>query len=322
VKTSYRFLSLVLGAISSASIALAQDYPSRAVKVIVPFSPGGPGDLAARFVAKELQDSLGQPFVIDNRPGANGIVGADAAAKSPADGYTLLQISNSHTVNEPLIKNKPYALMRDFTPVAGMNYSELVFVVKNGLPASSVADVIRLAKEKPGGLNYASSGNGSAYHMAGELFKTMAGVNIAHVPYKSASAARADVMGGHIDMMFDALPAMLEIIKGAKVKVIGTTDKQRSPALPEVPTVSEAGLKGFEAKAWTGLLAPKNTPPAIVSKLNAEVNKIISRPETRKLWLSQGVLPLLMSVEEFTRYLNDDITQGTRLVEISGAKVD
>ena len=310
----------VLGLASSGTPA--QDYPGRAVKIIVPFSPGGPGDLTARFVAQDLQSALGQPFVIENRPGANGVLAAAAAVAAPADGYTLLQISSSHTVNESLIPKRSYELMRDFEPVAALNYTELVMMVTNGLGAGTVGEFIQLAKAKPGAMNYASSGNGSAYHMAGELFKTMAGVSVTHVPYKSAAAARTDLVGGHVDMMFDALPAGIELVRAGKVKALATTARTRSSALADVPTVAESGVAGFESTIFIGLMAPKNTPPAILDKLHAEINKVLSKPESRQFWQKQGAQPMVMSRDEFTRFLIADIAQGKRLVEISGAKVD
>lgn len=310
--------ALTFGAASAA----AQDYPARTVRIVVPFSPGGPGDLTARFVAQELQNMLGQPFIVENRPGANGVLAAGAAAKAPADGYTLLQISSSHTVNESLIPNKPYELMRDFEPVASLNYTEMVMMATNGLGATTVADFIRMAKERPGVLNYASSGNGSAYHMAGELFKTMAGVSVTHIPYKTAALARTDLIGGHVQMMFDALPAGIELVRGGKVRALATTAKKRSSALPDVPTVAEAGVPGFESTIFIGLMAPKATPTAIVDRLHAEINKVLSKPESREFWKKQGAEPMVMSRAEYTRFLNVDIEQGAKLVKISGAKVD
>ncbi len=305
-----------------ASGALAQDYPNRPVRIFVPFSPGGPGDLTARFVGQELQNALGQNFLVENRPGANGVIAAGVAAKAPADGYTLLQISSSHTVNESLRANKPYELMRDFEPVASLNYTEMVLMVKNGLAANTVAELIQLAKAKPDALGYASSGSGSSYHMAGELFKAMAGVAIKHVPYKEASVARSDVIGGHIDLMFDALPAAVELVRSGRVRALATTAKTRSSALPQVPTVAEAGVPGFENTIFIGLMAPKNTPAPILEKLHGEINKILSKPQSLQFWQKQGAVPMVTSREEFSKFLKADIAQGARLVEISGAKVE
>jgi len=302
--------------------ASAQDYPSRPVRIVVPFAPGGSADVYGRFVAQRLQDALGQSFVVDNRPGAGSIIGTDAVAKSAPDGYTLLVMSNTHTVNESLVTNKPFQLMRDFVAVAPLSYSDLVLVVKPGLPASSLADLIRMAKTRPGSLSYASSGPGTPYHMAGELFKAMAGVSIVHIPYKGSSGARTDLLGGQIEMMFDAIPTMAEHIRSGKVRGLATTGNTRSAVLSEVPTFSEAGVPGFEATLWLGVLAPKGTPSAIVNKLNAEIGKIVSNPEVRRAWAAQGTTPMTMTVEDFTRYLNDDITKWARVVKISGAKPD
>ncbi len=302
--------------------AQAQDYPTRPVRIVVPFAPGGSADVYGRFLAQRLQDVLGQSFVIDNRPGAGSIIGSDAVAKSAPDGHTLLMMSNTHTVNESLIPNKPFQLMRDFAPVAPLSNSDLVLVVKAGLPASTLSDLIRMAKAKPGSLSYASSGQGTPYHMAGELFKAMAGVSIVHIPYKGSSGARSDLLGGQIEMMFDAIPTMVEHIRAGKVRALATSGKTRSAVLPDVPTLAEAGVPGFEATLWLGLLAPKGTPSAIVNKLNAEIGRIVSTPEVERSWAAQGTAPMKMSVEEFRRYLDEDIAKWARIVRISGAKPD
>jgi tripartite-type tricarboxylate transporter receptor subunit TctC len=302
--------------------ALAQDYPSKPVKIIVPFAAGGPADIYARFLGQRLQEALGQPFVIDDRPGGGSVIGTDAVAKSPPDGYTLLLMSNTHTVNESLMQNKPYGLMRDFVPVAAINYSDLVLVVNPSVPVANIAELLALAKSKPGKLNYASSGPGTPYHMAGELFKAMANVDIVHIPYKGSSQARTDVLGGQVDMMFDAVTTMSEFARSGKVKAIATTGKARSSVLPNVPTLSEAGVVGYEAVIWLGLMAPKGTPPEIVKRLNAEVVKIVSRPEVRDEWAKQGAAAMMMNPDEFTRYVNDDIVKWERVVKISGAKPD
>ncbi|HEX7271929.1 MAG TPA: tripartite tricarboxylate transporter substrate binding protein [Casimicrobiaceae bacterium] len=302
--------------------ARAQDYPSRPVRIIVPFATGGPADVYARFLAQRLQETLGQPFVVDDRPGAGSIVGTDAAAKSAPDGYTLLLMSNTHTVNETLIPNKPFSLTRDFVPVAPINYSDLVMVVHPSVKAKTLAEFIALAKAEPGKLNYASSGNGTPYHMAGELFKAMAGVDIVHVPYKGSSGARTDVIGGQVQMMFDAVTTMTEQVKAGHVRALGTSGKVRSTVLPDVPTISEAGVPGYEATIWLGLIAPKGTPPAIVNRLNAEITKIESRPEVKREWATQGAVVMTMTPEEFGKYIEADIVKWERIVKISGAKPD
>ena len=313
-------LGLALAIVAPA--AHAQDYPSKPVRIIVPFAAGGPADIYARFIATRLQETFAQPFVVDNRPGAGALIGTDAVAKAAPDGYTLLVMSNTHTVNESLIPNKPFALMRDFAPVAPINDSELVLVVRSGLDAPDLAGLLRIAKAKPGGLSYASSGPGTPYHMAGELFKAMAGVSIVHIPYKGSAGARTDVLGGQVDMMFDAVPTMTEHVKSGKVRALGTTGLARSTVMPDVPTVAEAGVPKYEATIWLGLMAPKATPPAIVARLNAEVVKIVSNPEVAKAWKAQGATPMAMGVDEFGRYITADIAKWAHIVKISGAKVD
>jgi tripartite-type tricarboxylate transporter receptor subunit TctC len=305
-----------------ATPAPAQDYPSRAVKIIVPFAAGGPADIYARFIAQRLQDGLGQTFVIDNKPGGGSVIGTDAVAKSAPDGYTLLMMSNTHTVNESLIPSKPFALMKDFVAVAPVNYSDLVFVVHPKTGFNNLKELIAAAKAKPKAMNYASSGPGTPYHMAGELFKAMAGVDIQHVPYKGSSGARTDVLGGQIEMMFDAVPTMQQNIATGKLKALGTSGKVRSAVLPDVPTMAEAGVPGYESTIWLGLMAPAGTPRAVVNKLNAEINKIVSRPDVKAEWAKQGAAPMNMSVDEFTQYLRDDIEKWARVVKLSGAKAD
>ena len=321
LRTIIVMIAAAVGALAAAPVP-AQDYPSRPVKIIVPFDAGGPADVFARFLAQRLQETMGQPFVVEDRPGAGSLIGTEAVAKSPPDGYTLLVMSNTQTVNESLVPNKPYALMKDFTPVAPINYSDLVLVVNPGVPVTNVADLIKLAKAKPGGLNYASSGTGTPYHMAGELFKAMAGVDIVHVPYKGSGGARTGVLGGQVEMMFDAVTTMSENVKAGKVKALGTTGKTPSAVLPGVPTIAEAGVPGYEAVIWLGVIAPKNTPREIVNRLNAEITKIASNPETRAEWSKRGAVPMTMTPDEFSRFLTDDIAKWERIVKISGAKPD
>jgi tripartite-type tricarboxylate transporter receptor subunit TctC len=317
-KKSIAFILCTLVAVS----ARAQSYPSRAVHIIVPFAAGGPADIYARFVGQRLQEAMGQAFVVEDRPGGGSVVGTDAVAKSAPDGYTLLMMSNTHTVNESLISNKPFQLLRDFVPVAPVNYSDLLLVVHPSVPANTLKEFIALAKSKPHVLNYASSGPGTPYHMAGELFKAMAGLDIVHVPYKGSSGARTDILGGQVQMMFDAITTMAPNVRAGKLKALGTTGKLRSPVLPEVPTVSEAGVPGYEATIWLGIMAPAGTPKPIVERLNAEIRKIVSSPEVTEAWAKQGAAPMSMSTDEFAQYLRDDIAKWANIVKISGAKVD
>ena len=310
-------------AASSAGSAMAQDWPAaRPVKLIVPFATGGSADVFGRVLAQRLQEALGQSVVVENRPGGGAIIGTDAAAKSAPDGYTLLVMSNTHTVNESLIPNKPYQLMRDFVPVAPINASDLVLVARSALPTSNTRDLLAAAKARPDGMTYASSGPGTPYHMAGELLKFMAGVKIVHVPYKGSAQARTDVLGGQVDMMFDAIPTMVEQVKGGKVKPIATSGRARSAIMPDVPTLAEAGVPGYEAPIWLGVFAPKGTPAAIVNRLNAEITKFTSSPDVRRNWAQQGSAPLTMNVEDFTRYLNEDIAKWAGVVKAANIKVD
>ena len=292
------------------------------MRIIVPFAAGGPADIYARFVAQRLPDAQGQAFTVDNRPGGGSVIGTDAAAKAPADGYTLLMMSNTHTVNESLIPGKPYALLKDFVAVAPVNSSDLVLVVHPKTGFASLKELIAAAKARPKGMNYASSGPGTPYHMAGELFKTMAGVDITHVPYKGSSGARTDVLGGQVEMMFDAVPTMQQNIAAGKLKALATSGRQRSAVLPEVPTLAEAGVPGYESTIWLGLMAPTGTPRAVQARLNAEVGKILARADVRAEWARQGALPLAMSLDEFAQYLREDIEKWAHVVKISGARAD
>ncbi len=302
--------------------AQAQTYPARPVKLVVPFSAGGPADNYARFLAQRLQDILGQNFVVDNKPGAGSVIGTDLAAKAAPDGYTLLVMSNTQTVNESLIPNKPYALMRDFVGVAPINYSDLVLVANPGAGINSIADLIKRAKADPDKLNYASSGPGTPYHMAGELFKSMAKVSITHVPYKGSAGARTDVLGGQVEMMFDAVTTMTEQAKAGKVKALATTGKQRSEVMPDVPTVSESGVPGYEATIWLGVMAPKNTPKAIVDKLNEAISQIVGQAEIKQTWAKQGAVPMVMNPAQFDKYLNDDIAKWAHVIKSANIKLD
>ena len=322
--TRRRFVCVGLwaaGAVLAGPAAQAQEYPAHPVKIIVPFAAGGPADVYARVIGQRLQQAMGGNFVVENRPGAGSIIGTDAVAKAAPDGYTLLLMSNAHTVNESLIPNKPFALMRDFAPVAPLNYSDLVLVVRNQLPVKDLADLLRQAKDKPDGMTYASSGPGTPYHMAGELFKAMAGVSILHVPYKGSTNARTDVLGGQIDMMFDAIPTMVPHINSGRVKALATTGERRSTVLPDLPTISESGVRDYEATIWLGLMAPKGVPAPILARLNAAIGKIVADPEIQRSWAAQGATPMSMSTQEFEGFLNQDIEKWARIVKISGAKV-
>jgi tripartite-type tricarboxylate transporter receptor subunit TctC len=295
--------------------SLAQDYPSRPVRVIVPFGAGGPADVTARQIGSILQESFGQPFVVENRTGAGGVIGTLEAAKSPPDGYTLLMMSNTQTANESLVPQRKYELMRDLAPIAPVNYSDLVIVVHPTVAAKTLQEFIALAKTQPGKLNYASSGQGTPYHMAGELFKTMAGIDLVHVPYRNSGEARSGVIGGQVQMMIDAVPAMAPNIAENQVRALATTGKTRSTVLADVPTASEAGVPGYDATIWLGLMAPAGTPKPVIDKLNAAVNAAVKRPDIVKLWSQQGAIPMSMTPEEFDKFLRGDIVKWAEVVK-------
>jgi tripartite-type tricarboxylate transporter receptor subunit TctC len=325
VQSVIRSLASAIGTIILALTAGqsgAQDYPAKPVRIIVPFAAGGPADVYARVLAQHMTDALKQSFVVENRPGAGSIIGTDAVAKAAPDGYTLLMMSNTHTTNESLIPTKPFQLMRDFTAVAPVNYSDLVMVIHPSVGAQTLKDFIALAKSKPGGLNYASSGPGTPYHMAGELFKAMSGTDIVHVPYKGSSGARTDIIGGQVHMMFDAITTMTANVQAGQVKALGTTGLKRSSVLPNVPTVAEAGVPGYEATIWLGIMAPTGTPKPIVDKLNAEINKVINRSDVKEAWAKQGAEPMAMNPDQFADYLRKDIEKWAHVVKVSGAKVE
>jgi tripartite-type tricarboxylate transporter receptor subunit TctC len=300
--------------------AAAQDYPTHAIKIIVPVGAGGPADIYARYVGDHLQKAWGQSVVVEARPGAGSFIGTSEVAKAAPDGYTLLMMSNTHTVNETLRPNRPFDLMRDFVGVAPVNSSDLIMVVHPSVPAKNLKDFIALAKSKPGALNYASSGLGTPYHMAGELFKAMSGTDIVHVPHKASGDARTAVLGGHVEMMIDAITTTAPTVQGGQVRALGTTGKMRSSLLPDVPTVAEAGVPGYEATIWLGFMAPAGTPQAIVDKLNAEISKVVGRTETKEAWAKQGAVPLVMSPAEFDAYLRADIDKWANLIKKAGIK--
>jgi tripartite-type tricarboxylate transporter receptor subunit TctC len=311
--------AFVLAAVLPYAPAWPQDYPSKSVRIIVPFGAGGPADVFARVLAQHLSDTLKQTFVVEDRPGAGSIIGTDAVAKSAPDGYTLLVMSNTHTTNESLIPNKPFQLMRDFVPVAPINYSDLIMVMHPSVPAKNLKEFIALAKSKPGGLNYASSGPGTPYHMAGELFKAMSATDIVHVPHKASGEARNSVIGGHVHMMFDAITTMAPNVQANQVRALGTTGRKRSTVLPNMPTVDEAGVPGYEATIWLGVMAPAGTPKPIIDKLNAEIRKVLVRDDVKEAWAKQGAVPMLMAPQDFDKYLRADIEKWAHVVKVSGA---
>jgi tripartite-type tricarboxylate transporter receptor subunit TctC len=314
--------SLTASLVALAAHAPAQDYPTRIVHIIAPYGPGGPADVFSRILAQKLSDTLKQSFVLENRPGASTMIGTDAVAKAAPDGYTLLIISQTHATNESLVANKPFQLMRDFAPVSPIYAGDLVMVVHRSVPAKTLTDFIALAKAKPGAMNYASSGTGSQYHLTGELFKTMSGIDIVHVPYKGSTGARNDILGGQVQMMFDTIATMGPSVEAGLVRALGTTGEERSPILPDVPTISEAGVAGFRASGWVGIVAPAATPKPIVERLNAEIQKILNSTEIKESWAKQGVVPLSMTASEFGAFIAAEIEKWAKVAETAGVKIN
>ena len=317
-----RRAALALGTLAMAAItrgALAQAWPTRPIRIIVPFGLGGSADVAGRFLAEQLAQSLGQPVVIENRPGAGGTIGADAVARAAPDGYTLLLMSN--TANETLLPNRPYVLMRDLAPVAFINVAHHVLAVHPSLPANSVQELIAYAKANPGRIDYASSGPGTPYHIAGEVFRARAGIEITHIPFRGSNEARTALIAGQVPMMFDAIPTMAEQARAGSVRALATTGPQRSPLLPDVPTVAEV-LPGYEASIWLGLMAPAATPLPIREKLNAEVNRIMALPATQAMQTRLGAQVDPMDIATFDRFLREDITRQAEGIRLAGIQAN
>jgi tripartite-type tricarboxylate transporter receptor subunit TctC len=293
----------------------ADDYPSRAVRIVAPFGAGGPTDVFTRAIAEELRKSLNQAFIIENKPGAGTTIGTDYVAKAAPDGYTLLMVSGTQAVNETLYTKKPYHLMQDLVPVAPLIDSDLVLVVHPSVPAKNLNELLALARAKPGTLNFGSSGPGSNYHMAAELLKHLTGVDIVHVPYKGSTGMRTDILSGQIQMLFDSVPTMAAMVKADKVRALGTSGATRSAILPDVPTIAEAGVPGFQATLWVGFMAPAGTPQPIVEKLNQEITKIVSRPDIKAAWEKQGAEPVTMTQPQFKAFMQGEIDKWAGIVK-------
>ncbi|MBX9876600.1 MAG: tripartite tricarboxylate transporter substrate binding protein [Beijerinckiaceae bacterium] len=320
-----RIKVLCLAALASAALAtsaMAQAYPSRGVRVIVPFGAGGPADIYARAVGQQLQEALKQPFTIENKPGAGAVIGTTEAARAAPDGYTLLMMSNTHTANETLIPSKGYNLIKDLVPVAPVNEADLVIVVNPAVEAKTLQEFIALAKAKPKQLNYASSGVGTPYHLAGESFKALSGTDIVHVPHRGSGEARSNVIGGHVQMMIDSVTTMAPSIAAGQVRALATTGATRSALLPDVPTAAEAGLKDYEATIWLGFMAPAGTPQPIVDLLNAEIRKAQARPDVKAAWAKQGTAGMDMTPAQFGDFIKADIAKWAKIIETANIKVN
>ena len=305
-----------------SALALAQTYPTRQVRIVVPFPPGGTSDILARTIGARLSAPLGQPVVIENRPGAGGNIAADHVAKSAPDGYTLIMGTSSLAISQSLYKKLTYDLVQDFAPITqAVNYTNLL-VVHPSAGVKSVDELLKLARAKPGSLSYGTAGNGTPPHMTGELFKAYTSVNIVHIPYKGGAPAIADLIAGQIPMMFDNVPPLLPHVRAGKIQALAVTSLARIGVLPDVPTLHELGLKDFDAVGWNGLLAPAGTPRDIVARLNAEVVRVLRIPEVRDQLTSQGADIVGNSPEQFAAWIRAEVKKWAEVVKVSGAKID
>ncbi|HEV7265547.1 MAG TPA: tripartite tricarboxylate transporter substrate binding protein [Falsiroseomonas sp.] len=312
-----KILALGAAGLALPAVARAQGaWPQRSVRIVVPFGLGGSADVAARFLAEPLQQAFGQSFVVENRPGAGGTIGADNVVKSAPDGHSLLLMSNTHTANETLLPNRPYQLMRDLAPVAALNIAHHVLAVHPSIPAETLPEFIALLKANPGKYDYASSGPGTPYHVAGEVFLSMAGATATHVPFRGSNEARTALISGQVPIMFDAIPTMRPQITEGRVRGLATTGPQRSPLLPSLPAVAEA-LPGYEASIWLGIMAPAATPLPIRERLNAELNRILALPATVESQARMGAAPMPMNIAEFDAFLRRDITRQAEFIRMA-----
>jgi tripartite-type tricarboxylate transporter receptor subunit TctC len=300
----------------------AQSYPSKPIKIVVPYPPGGFNDTLGRTLAAKFSEAWGQPAIVENKPGGNTLIGSDYVAKAPADGYTLLIVAFPFAVTPSLIKNMPYDTVKDFAPVILAASSPNLLVVNPQLPVKSVAELIALAKSKPGSLSYASTGNGSSNHISMELFKSLAGVDIVHIPYKGSAPAVTDLLGGQVMLMFDNVPNVLPQVKAGKLRALAASGAKRTALAPDIPTVAEAGVPGYELTVWFGLVAPAGTPREVIQKLNAEVTKILAMPDVRERFLAQGVEPLGSTPEEFGAHIKSQMARWATVVHDAGVKAE
>lgn len=308
-------LALVAGTMAVAGASWAQQYPTKSVRVLVGYAPGGGTDIMARAVSLKLSESLGSQFVVDNRPGANANLAAELAAKAQPDGYTLLMISVSHAISKPLYKKLGYDIERDFVPVIEVSSVPQLVVVTPSLPVKSVKELIALAKSRPGQVTYASSGEGSPEHIAGELFKSMAGVDLLHVPYKGGGPAAVAIIAGETAVGFNTAPVAIPHVKNGRLRVLAVTEDKRNPALPDVPTVAEAALPGYAMTTWYGLVAPAGVPREITARLNAEINKVLKLPAIRERFATLGADPVGGTAEQFGAYIKSEVAKFARLAK-------
>ena len=305
-----------------AASVQAQPYPSKPVRVVVPYPPGGPTDIVARVLFQQVAESTGQQFVIDNRAGAGGNIGAEHVAKSPADGYTVLIGTTAHAINMSLLKALNYDVQKDLAPVSLLTQGPLVLVTHPQFPANSVKELIDMAKAKPGSLNFASSGNGQSTHLSAELFNSMAGTKMVHVPYKGSAPALSDLMTGQVGIMFDTTLSAMPFVRAGKLKALGVTSPQRTPAAPDVPTIAESGLPGYEVFAWNGVFVPAGTPKAIIAQLNEEIRKAMQLPQVRDKFSAQGFAASWNTPDQFGVFVRNEVDKWARTVKASGATLD
>ena len=318
---SITLLSVILTTVVQPS--LAQSWPVKPVRIIVPFPPGGGLDLFARLVAAQMQDRLGQQIIVENRSGASGMIGAESVAKAAPDGYTVLFSTAAEiAINQSLYRNIPYDPIRDFAPASYASHAALLFSVHPSIPALSVRQMIELAKQKPGQLTYASAGTGSVHHLAGELLKTIAGLNIIHVPYKGAGPAVIDMVGGQVSMGFSALPSSLPHARSGKLRPLAVTSRKRSDAAPDIATFVELGFRQIDIVSWYGVLAPSRTSADIVIRLSTEVNAAASRPEIKAKLLQQGIDVIGTTPDEFGRFIQSEVARYANIIRESGAKLE
>jgi tripartite-type tricarboxylate transporter receptor subunit TctC len=314
---------LVLAAFAGASAAAPPDYPTRPIRLVMPYPVGGSIDISGRIVAQQLGENLGQQVVIDNRTGAGGTIGTEVGASAPPDGYTIVMGGTGTLAVSPALERRlGYDPVKDFAPVTLLVTIPYVLVAHPALPANSVKELIALARAQPGKLNYASGGSGSAPHLIGEMFKAAAGLNIVHVPYKGSTPAVNDLMGGQVQMLFTGIPSVSSHLRSGRLKAIGITSAKRTPSLPEVATVAESGVPGFDVSPWFGILAPARTPPALVGRLNAELVKVLQTPSIRDRLTRDGVDAVGNSPREFAAFIAAEITKWSKVVKASGAKVE
>jgi len=292
----------------------AQEYPTKPVRIILGFAAGGPNDLATRGIGQKLQEALGQPFVVEPRPGANGLIAAELVAKAPPDGYTLLTISSSFTINPSAYAKLPFNTLKDFAPVSPIAIGDILFVVNPVVPARTVKEFVALARSKPGKLNFASSGAGGTLHLGAELLKQITGIDIVHIPYKGAVPALTDVIAGHVDSMFVAAPPAIPLIRAGKVRVLGVASAKRSPALPDAPTFDEAGYRSFEVDARYGIVAPAPTPPAVIGRLNDAIAKAAASSDIKEKFAAFGLAPLHTPASDYATYLRADVAKWRKVV--------